>query len=84
MEKQKRIPKRKLPTLTEYVASDENAKKCYDYVVEFFAKEPHKVDLWFNTKNPLLGEIAPLTMLHFGRSEKLLKFIESCRAGYFP
>jgi hypothetical protein len=31
--------------------------------------------LWFQTKNPLLGNISPRDMIRYGRYEKLRRFI---------
>ncbi len=43
-----------------------------------------KIDLWLRTKNPNLGDIAPLYMIAIGRAKKLLAFIESCKEGNLP
>jgi hypothetical protein len=34
-----------------------------------------KIAGWLYTDNPLLGDVAPITMIKIGRFEKLLKFI---------
>lgn len=44
-------------------------------VLEFFNGDEAKTKLWFETPNPLLGDIAPNFMIEVGRSAKLLKFI---------
>lgn len=41
-------------------------------ILEFFGGDAAKTTLWFSTKNPLLGGIAPRKMIKAGRYEKLL------------
>lgn len=45
-------------------------------VADFF-KDIDKTILWFNTPNPLLGEVTPRNMIRVGRSKKLIKFIRN-------
>ena len=44
-------------------------------VASFFDDE-HKTILWFNTANPLLGNVSPKAMIRAGRFDKLLRFIQ--------
>ncbi len=46
-------------------------------VGEFFGIDNHeKIDTWFSTSNPMLGNMAPNEMIKAGRSGKLLKWVE--------
>ena len=45
-------------------------------VADFF-KDNEKTILWFNTPNPLLGEVTPRNMIRIGRSKKLIIFIRN-------
>ncbi len=53
-------------------------------VIEQFDGDKRKAELWFNTKNPMLGNISPTDMIRFGRYEKLQKFISNVRSGNLP
>ena len=44
-------------------------------VAHHFAGDANKTALWFKTKNPMLGDIAPRDMIRFGRYDKLRRFI---------
>ena len=44
-------------------------------VAGFFGNDPRKTELWFKTKNPMLGDIAPRDMVRFGRYDKLRRFV---------
>lgn len=57
----------------------DNQKKIMDLIMEFFKQDIVKTCTWFMTANPLLGNIAPVVMLRMGRTEKLLKFIQSLK-----
>lgn len=48
-------------------------------VAEFFADEPHKVKLWFEIANPMLGNISPSDMIRIGRYKRLLSFVITAR-----
>jgi len=48
----------------------------FNEVKEFFGDEV-KAKLWFETKNPLLGEISPNEMMELGRYQKLSEFIDN-------
>ncbi len=45
-------------------------------VGEYFDDE-HKTVLWFQTINPLLGNVSPQAMIRAGRFKKLLNFIQT-------
>lgn len=45
-------------------------------VANFFDDE-RKTMLWFQTPNPLLGNVSPKAMIRAGRYKKLLKFIQT-------
>ena len=44
-------------------------------VAEYFEGDVAKTALWFRTRNPMLGDIAPRDMIRFGRYGKLRKFV---------
>lgn len=50
----------------------------------FFHGDLDKTTLWFNTKNPLLGDMSPKEMIAYGRYEKLRKFILNAISGIKP
>jgi len=54
----------------------ERQRKIADLVMGFF-KDEEKTRLWFHTENPMLGGIRPIDLIKLGRSEKLLKFVQT-------
>ncbi|MBB6092106.1 hypothetical protein HNQ60_000952 [Povalibacter uvarum] len=48
-------------------------------VAEFFRGDAHKVGLWFELANPMLGNISPRTMIRAGRYKRLLNFVLEAR-----
>jgi len=44
-------------------------------VVGFFKGNVKRAALWFRTRNPLLGDIAPRDMIRFGRFANLRHFV---------
>lgn len=44
-------------------------------VAHHFNGDAQKTALWFKTKNPMLGDIAPRDMVRFGRYDKLRRFV---------
>lgn len=44
-------------------------------VAQHFAGDAAKTALWFKTKNPTLGNIAPRDMIRFGRYDKLRRYV---------
>lgn len=49
-----------------------------------FGNEVDKINAWWKTPNPLLGELSPAEMVHAGRAEKLLKVIREWVEGNRP
>lgn len=49
-------------------------------VAENFRGDPNKTILWFRTRNPLFGNIAPRDMIRFGRFKKVLRFVQNALA----
>ncbi len=58
--------------------------ECYRLVGEFFKGDKKKTNLWFESKNPLLGNVSPDDMLEMGRGWKLLKFLQAQLDGNNP
>jgi hypothetical protein len=44
-------------------------------VAQFFEGDVARTQLWFKTKNPLLGNISPRDMVRYGRHEKLRRIV---------
>jgi hypothetical protein len=44
-------------------------------VAGFFKGDATKTSLWFTTRNPMLGGVEPRTMIRFGRTDKLRRFV---------
>lgn len=64
----KKIPQEVLDHLTEI------AVICA-LVAQFFEGDVRKTQLWFQTKNPLLGNLSPRDMVRYGRHDKLRRII---------
>lgn len=47
----------------------------FDLVAQTFDGDAEKTALWFRTKNPMLGDIAPRDMIRLGRFDRLRRFI---------
>jgi hypothetical protein len=52
-------------------------ESTFYHVEKFFDSDVVKTILWFNTKNPMLGDIAPMDLIRLGKYEKLNKFVTS-------
>lgn len=63
-----KIPREVLDRLTEI------AVVC-SLVAQFFEGDAVKTKLWFQTRNPLLGNLSPRDMIRYGRYEKLRRFV---------
>ena len=63
-----KIPREVLDRLTEI------AVVC-SLVAQFFEGDAVKTKLWFQTRNPLLGNLSPRDMIRHGRYEKLRRFV---------
>lgn len=46
------------------------------HVVKFFNGDIEKADLWWNEKNPMLGNSSPYDMVDMGRIQKLAQAVE--------
>ena len=46
-------------------------------LVGSYFDDEHKTVLWFQTINPLLGNVSPKAMIRAGRFKKLLRFIQT-------
>jgi hypothetical protein len=44
-------------------------------VAQFFAGDQTKTSLWFQTRNPLLGNLSPRDMIRYGRHDKLRRIV---------
>lgn len=53
-------------------------------VTDYFDGDLVKAKLWFDTSNPLLGDMSPRDMIRYGRYTKLHKFITNALAGNMP
>lgn len=49
--------------------------ECRELVLESFDGDTVKTDIWFYTKNPHLGHIAPVELIHRGLGDKVMAFI---------
>lgn len=48
-------------------------------VAEYFNGDVHKVGLWFELPNPILGNVSPRNMIRGGRYKRLLNFVLDAR-----
>ncbi len=55
-----------------------------ELVAEYFKGDLRKTTLWFNIRNPALGNISPRDMIRYGRYQKLVKFIQNAFSGNNP
>lgn len=53
-------------------------------VAGIFRGDAAKTALWFRTRNPMLGDIAPRDMVRLGRYDKLRRFIVNAMADALP
>lgn len=59
--------------MTPFEALD--AATCWELVAGFFGGDAAKTALWFDTPNPLLGQIKPNDMIKLRRTPMLLRVI---------
>ena len=52
----------------------ENVANICNLVFQFF-NDDVKTKLWFQTRNPMLGNVSPRDMIRLGRYNKLLRFV---------
>lgn len=55
-----------------------------ELVAGYFEGNARKTALWFQIKNPALGNISPRDMIRLGRYQKLMKFIQDALSGSTP
>ena len=48
----------------------------YGILLDYFKGDHVKTNKWFKIKNPLLGNVSPLSMILVGRIDKLILFVE--------
>jgi hypothetical protein len=56
-------------------------RRAYDYLlqrVEKILNDPNKARVWMQIKNPMLGDVTPISMIAHGRSNRLDKFVTAC------
>ena len=53
-------------------------------VAEYFDGDLEKTKLWFDTPNPLLGDMSPRDMIRYARHLKLRRFVLSALSGKRP
>jgi len=58
------------------IVMDVMREEITKYLLEYFKQDKQKVHAWLMTKNPLLGNVAPIEMIMLGREKKLLEFIK--------
>lgn len=69
------------PIIKDTVMSQEQFNlliDCYAEVLDIF-QDKQKAVAWFTTKNPNLGEIAPVNFFLVGRGQKVVSFIRDAR-----
>lgn len=50
-------------------------------VSDFFGDDRTKIDTWFTTPNPMLGNMEPAVMLVLGKGDRLLRIVRNLREG---
>ena len=55
-----------------------------ELVADYFKGDLRKTALWFQIKNPALGNISPRDMIRYGRYQKLVKFVQNALEGNAP
>jgi hypothetical protein len=56
------------------------AKQEIEAIVnEFFNGDAGKINAWWHTANPLLGDVKPAEMIAWGKDEKLLRIVRDWR-----
>lgn len=62
----------------------EQITSTFDLAAQAFDGDAEKTALWFRTKNPMLGDIAPRDMIRLGRFDRLRRFIVGAIAERAP
>lgn len=52
-------------------------KEVRELIGKFFGEQKGKVNIWMESRNPLLGMLTPLQMIQYGRGERLLEFVRN-------
>lgn len=68
-----------LPRPTDMEVVIHEHRQVYDALlrrVEKLLGDPNKARLWFQIKNPSLGDVQPMAMIALGKAHRLDKFIE--------
>ncbi len=59
-------------------------KNVCELVAEMMGGSLEKTQLWFTTKNQMLGNITPRDMIRYGRYSKLLDILMDIKSGNIP
>jgi uncharacterized protein (DUF2384 family) len=62
----------------------EEIKNVCELVADMLGGDLKKTQLWFTTKNQMLGNISPRDMIRFGRYNKLLDILMDIKNGNTP
>ena len=65
------------------LSEKEQIQFIYSEVLSYFDGDLTKVNLWFNAPNAMLGEISPIEMIYFGRTNKVYSFVKESRNGNY-
>ena len=63
------------PEFTKEIIAE--VESTIGHVEKFFKGDFAKTILWFNTKNPMLGDITPMDLIRLRKYENLNKFVKS-------
>lgn len=74
--------KAQVEAFTTYHMENFLIHECFKEVFIFFNDVP-KTLLWFETENPMLGNIRPMDMILKRRTDKLYTFIKNAKEGNF-
>jgi len=68
-------------TLNESKSVSRNTtyERVYSAALELFNNDRNKLNCWWISQQPELGNIAPYEMIKAGKGRKLLKIIERCK-----
>ena len=62
----------------------EEIKNICELVAEMLGGDIKKTQLWFTTKNHMLGNLSPRDMIRYGRYNKLLDILMDIKNGHLP
>jgi hypothetical protein len=54
-------------------------ERVYSAALELFEHDRNKLNFWWISQQPELGNIAPYEMIKAGKGRKLLRIIERCK-----